>query len=226
VIQPVAEVAELCRSRGASLHVDAVQAVGKLAPEVWRHGSSFALAAHKIRGPKGIGALAWRPERGAPAPILLGGAQERGLRPGTTDAVAAVGLSAALARLDQLLAGTQRTAPLRDRLEAELEGLGVTNGVREPRLAHVSNLSFAGWRGDELAAALDLSAVRVSSGSACAAGTSEPSPVVLAMLGAERASSALRFSLGEETTAAAIERAISELRRVLARGRGATSRNA
>jgi cysteine desulfurase len=217
VVQPLQEVAALCRDAGAWLHVDAVQAVGKLEPSRWRFGDSFSLAAHKIRGPKGIGALAWRAERGAPEPLLLGGAQERGLRPGTLDAVAAAGLSAALGRIGRLLEAGARLAPLRDRLEVELAGAALRNGASEPRLAHVSNLSFAGWRGDELAAALDLAGVHVSSGSACAAGTSEPSPVVLAMLGAARAASALRVSLGEETVAADVDAAIAELRRVLAR---------
>jgi cysteine desulfurase len=217
VVQPLEEVAAICRSAGALLHVDAVQAVGKLEPSRWRFGDSFSLAGHKIRGPKGIGALAWRSDRGAPEPLLLGGAQERGLRPGTVDAVSAAGLSAAVARIDLLLAATSRQSALRDRLEAELAGVAVRNGAAEPRLPHVSNLSVCGWRGDELAAALDLGGVRVSSGSACAAGTSEPSPVVLAMLGPERARSALRVSLGEETTSSEIEIAIDELRRVLAR---------
>jgi cysteine desulfurase len=217
VVQPVAEVAELCAEAGARLHVDAVQAVGKLDPARWRDGDSFTLAAHKIRGPKSIGALCWRTPSAAPRPILLGGAQERGLRPGTVDPVAAAGLGAALGRLDALFAATRERAALRDRLETALEPVARVNGAGE-RLAHVTNLSFAGWRGDELAAALDLAGVCVSSGSACAAGTSEPSPVVLAMLGAERARSALRISLGEETSPGEIEAALGAFQRALARG--------
>jgi cysteine desulfurase len=224
VIQPVEEVSAICRSAGGFLHVDAVQAAGKLEPALWRFGDSFALAAHKIRGPKGIGALGWRAERGVPQPLMLGGAQERGLRPGTLDAVSAAGFSAAVGRLGALLSAAGRLAELRDRLELELAAVALRNGASSPRLPHVSNLSFSGWRGDELAAALDLAAVRVSSGSACAAGTSEPSPVVLAMLGAERAASALRVSLGEETTRDEIETAIVELRRILARGSRTPSR--
>jgi cysteine desulfurase len=218
VIQRLGEVAEICEQAGARLHVDAVQAVGKLDPALFRAGDSFSLAAHKIRGPKSIGALGWRSAAAAPKPILLGGAQERGLRPGTVDPVAAAGLGAALGRWPDLLARTARTAPLRERLEAALAAVAVVNGAGAERLAHVSNLSFAGWRGDELAAALDLAGVCVSSGSACAAGTSEPSPIVLAMLGEARARSALRVSLGEDTSSAEIDAAIAVFRRVIDRG--------
>lgn len=223
VIQPLAEVAEIAQSAGAWLHVDAVQAAGKLDPAEWRHGSSVSLAAHKLRGPKGLGVLAWRAERGAPEPILVGGAQERGLRPGTVDAVAAAGLRAALERLPEMLARSGRLAELRDRFERAVGG--AVNGSG-PRLPHVTNLSFAGWRGDELVAAVDLLGVRVSSGSACAAGTTEPSPVVLAMLGAERASAAVRVSLGEDTGADAVDRAISVFNQVLGRGGRAASSDA
>jgi cysteine desulfurase len=92
----------------------------------------------------------------------------------------------------------------------------VRNG--EGRAPHVTNLSWPGWRGDELCAALDLEGVAVSSGSACSAGTAEPSPVLTAMVGPERASSAVRISLGEETTAEEVDEAVRRWARVLARG--------
>ena len=199
------------------MHVDAAQAIGKLPQDAWRGADTISVAAHKIRGPKGIGALAFRPEA-APKPVLVGGAQERGLRPGTLDAVAAAGFGAALERVPEGPARVLAMAPLRDRIERELGELADVNGQGVPRLPHVANLSFKGARGDELVAALDLLGVRVSSGSACSAGTSEPSPVIAAMLGLERAASAVRLSLGEATTTDEIDSALAAIRRVLALG--------
>jgi cysteine desulfurase len=229
VLQPVAEVAAVARAHGARMHVDAIQALGRLPHASWEGADSLALAAHKLRGPKGIGALVTRPGL-AITPLVFGGAQERGLRPGTQDPIAAAGLAVAA---DRARGGPERyvaLAPLRDRLEAELVALAahasavaLRNGDAA-RAPHVTNLSFLGWRGDELAAALDLEGVAVSSGSACSAGTAEPSPVVTAMLGAARAASALRISLGEDTTESDLERAISACGRVLARRAGPSIR--
>lgn len=218
VIQPVAEVAALCARRGALLHVDAVQAVGKLSPEAWTGADSISVAAHKIRGPKGIGALITRP--GLPvAPLLRGGSQERGLRPGTVDPVACAGLAAAAHRAVGGVARYAALASLRDALEAALLALApavVRNGTAA-RLPHVSNLSWPGWRGDELCAALDLEGIAVSSGSACSAGTAEPSPVITAVAGEARARGAVRASLGEDTTPADVAAAISAYERVISR---------
>jgi cysteine desulfurase len=210
VLQPVAEIAEVVHRAGLCLHVDAVQAFGKIALDELAGADSIAVAAHKIRGPKGIGALAFR--KAAPTPLLIGGAQERGLRAGTVDPVAAAGFRAAVQ-----LCAPERWAELahaRDDLEDALSAVSVRNGD-EPRVPHVSNRSFAGWRGDELVAALDLLGVRVSSGSACAAGTSEASPVITAMLGPERALSAVRISLGDATSREELERAKAALFRAL-----------
>jgi cysteine desulfurase len=110
-----------------------------------------------------------------------------------------------------------RLEPLRRRIERELESLGRVNGAGAPRAPHVTNLSFLGVRGDELAAALDLEGISVSSGSACSAGTSEPSAVILAMLGPDRARSALRVSLGEETSEGDVERLLTVLPALLRR---------
>ncbi|WP_437664140.1 cysteine desulfurase family protein [Sorangium sp. So ce1182] len=222
VIQPVAEAAAIAHARGARLHVDAVQAVGRLPPEAWAGADLVSVAAHKIRGPKGIGALAVRPGVRL-RPVLLGGAQERGLRPGTQDPLAAAGFAAAARRALDAPARYAALAPLRDRLEAALIEAGRAvgdaplpngEGMRAP---HITNLSWPGWRGDELCAALDLEGVAVSSGSACSAGTAEPSPVLTAMLGPERAASAVRFSIGEETTEADVVEAVRRVARVLAR---------
>ena len=216
VIQPVSAVAEVVHAAGGLLHVDAVQALGKLGPNSWLGADSLAVAAHKIRGPKGIGALGWSTPEAAPSAVLLGGAQERGLRPGTVDPVALAGFHTALERLSDRAICPQALGVLRDRVERELSAVAQINGEGAARVPHVTNLSFAGWKGDELVAALDLAGVRVSSGSACSAGTSEPSKVIEAMLGRERARSAVRVSLGETTTAAEIDQALSAWRRVLA----------
>lgn len=216
VIQPVLAIAERVRAVGAWLHVDAVQGLGKLDPACWQGAHSIAVAAHKIRGPKGIGALVWK-ERGSPQPLLLGGSQERGLRAGTQDAALASGFSLALQHAEQSLAARSALGALRDRIERDLAAVTQVNGADSERVPHVSNLSFTGWRGAELAAALDLEGLQVSSGSACSAGTSEPSAVVAAMLGPERAGSSVRFSLGELTAQDDIDRAIAIVLRVLAR---------
>jgi cysteine desulfurase len=217
VVQPIAETAEIAHARGARLHVDAVQALGKMPATHWKDADSVSVAAHKIRGPKGIGALAFRPEF-SPKPLLHGGAQERGLRPGTPDPVAAAGFLAALQEARATLDGCSGIGALRDRLERELAGHGTVNGAEAPRLPHVTNISFHGFRGDELVAALDLLGIRVSSGSACSAGTAEPSPVIEAMLGRERALGAVRISLGATTTADAVDSAIVGFRRALGAG--------
>jgi len=214
VLQPLEAVALVAHEFGATLHVDAVQALGKLPPEQWRFADSLALAAHKIRGPKGIGALAFRGSV-APKPVLLGGSQERGLRPGTVDPVAAAGF---LAALEHVADGPTRygaLASLRDDFESAFAGVALVNGVEACRLPHVSNLSFMGSSGDELVAALDLLGVCVSSGSACSAGTTEASTIITAMLGGERAKAAVRVSLGETTTFAEIQTAKVAFRRAL-----------
>lgn len=222
VLQPVGAVAEVAHRHGALLHVDAVQAVGRLPPSAWEGADLVSLAAHKIRGPKGVGALATRPGIRL-RPVLHGGAQERGLRPGTQDPAACAGLAAAASRARTTPARYAELADLRDRLEGELVALGAAAGTpplrngSAPRAAHVSNLSWPGWRGDELCAALDLEGVAVSSGSACSAGTAEASPVLRAMLGEARAASAVRVSLGEETTSDMVDDAVRRWARVVGR---------
>jgi cysteine desulfurase len=215
VLQPLTEVAPLVTRAGGLLHVDAVQAAGKMGPEAYRFGDTMSLAAHKLRGPKGVGALVMR-SRGVPRPVLLGGAQERGFRPGTVDPVNAAGFAVAARRA---MDGPSRLADagrLRDSIESALGEVAVVNG-EGPRLPHVTNLSIRDQRGDEVVAALDLAGVSVSSGSACSAGTPEPSPVIRAMLGSARAESAVRFSLGEATTENDVARAIDVVLRVVTR---------
>jgi cysteine desulfurase len=222
VLQPLREVASVARELGARFHVDAVQAAGRLPAEFWRVGDTLSLSAHKLRGPKGIGALVMTPGTRI-TPVLLGGGQERGLRPGTVDPVAAAGFGAAARRAVDGPARYAEVAVLRDHFERSLGERCQRNGAQSPRAPHVSNVSFPGLAGDELVAALDLEGVRISSGSACSAGTSEPSPVILSMLGVERARSAVRVSLGEETTMEEIIRLLRALDVVLARPEARTS---
>ena len=215
VIQPLGEIAALTHAAGARLHVDAVQAAGKLRVEALLGADTLTLAAHKIRGPKGIGALVHRPER-APTPLLVGGSQERGRRPGTVDPVAAAGFWVAAEWARDGLGKRAELTALRDRLESQLVAAGaLVNGDTAARLGHVSNLSFPGRAGDELVAALDLLGVAVSSGSACSAGTTEPSQIIAGMLGHERAKSAVRISLGDATTGRDIDLALEAFARVL-----------
>ncbi len=219
VVQPLREIGELCRAKGARLHVDAVQAFGKLPSELWGEGDLVAISGHKIRGPKGIGVLAWRCG-GPPRAMFHGGAQQRGVRPGTLDAVLVSGLGAALDRVAEGPARYQSLASLRDWLESELRDLCQPNVQGAARAPHVASLYVPGWPAAELVAALDLEGVSVSSGSACSAGTPEPSAVVAAMLGTTRAWGTIRVSLGETTTRAEVEFAAAALRRVHGRLRG------
>jgi len=222
VIQPVREAIALARRAHIRVHVDAVQAFGRV-EDVVVDADTRSLAAHKIRGPKGIGALVVRP--GVPvAPVLVGGAQERGLRPGTVDPMAAAGLAVAARHASGSSIRWRGLGPMRDGLEAAVLRLRVgaqVNGSGAPRTPHVASIAFAGWRGPELVAALDLEGLAVSSGTACSAGTAEPSPALLAMGDSAAAASTVRFSLGEETTALEIDAAIAVLARVAPRGWGA-----
>lgn len=212
VVQPVAELARVVHRHGARLHVDAAQALGKMELSALAEADAISVCAHKLRGPKGIGAVGWR--HGAqPTPLLVGGAQERGLRPGSQDAVLSAGFLAALRLID--VDRHQQLERLRDDLERALVPPGQVNGDPARRLPHVSNLSFARWKADELVAALDLRGVCVSAGSACSAGTTEPSPVISSMLGPERALSAVRISIGEATTPSELQTAAFLMRELV-----------
>lgn len=217
VLQPLAEVAEVARRRGARLHVDAVQLLGRAPLGCLEVADSVSLSAHKFRGPKGVGALAfacgW-----TPLPQNRGGAQERGLRPGTLDVSAIVGLGAALGRLDESLSAYRRVAQLAQALERSLlthspHAVSI-HGATVARLGHVVNFRVPGWRGDELVVALDLEGICVSSGSACSAGTAEPSTVIRAMEGQAAAEGAVRVSFGEESTSADLHAVLGALARL------------
>ena len=220
VVQPMAEVFALARNAATPVpvHVDTVQSFGRL-EENWLEASSRVLAAHKIRGPKGMGALITRPGTKI-ASLFGGGAQERGIRPGTVDPVACAGLSVAATLAKTAHVQYARIAQLRDRLEqgilsrASFARVAGASAVRAP---HVTNIVFPGYAGPELVAALDVEGVSVSAGSACSAGTVDPSPVLEAMFGIELASSGVRFSLGTETQEADIDAALAVFERVILR---------
>jgi cysteine desulfurase len=217
VLQPVREAIRLAHERGVRVHVDAVQAFGKV-DENGLDADTRSIAAHKIRGPKGIGALVHLCGTSL-APVLLGGAQERGVRPGTVDPIAAAGFAVAARAACHGPSRYAAIASKRDSFEQKLLQLDrqarVVGSAR--RAPHVTNIAWSRWSGAELVAALDLEGVSVSSGSACSAGTIEPSPVVTAMLGPHSAERALRISLGDGTTDDDLERARAAFARVLAR---------
>jgi cysteine desulfurase len=218
VVQPLREVVRLARDAGAATHVDAVQAFGRT-EELGEEADTRSIAAHKMRGPKGIGALVARPGVRL-APVLVGGTQERGMRPGTVDPVAAAGFAVAARHA---LASPERwraLTPLRNALEDRLLRLGSNarvNGAAAPRAPHVTSVAFPGWEAPELVAALDLEGIAVSGGSACSAGTAEASAVIAAMGDDRAARCSVRFSLGEETTPEDIAFALAAAARVLAR---------
>lgn len=222
VVQPVAEVVRIAHAKGALVLCDAVQAAGKIPLDVGSLGADLlALSAHKMYGPKGVGALFVK--RGTRLTALLrGGSQERNRRAGTENVagIAGLGRAAALARED-LAALTERLAGLRDRLEALLlEIPGARRNGDGPRVPNTSNVSFEGLEAESLLMALDLMGLAVSTGAACAAGAVEPSHVLRGMgLPMERVQSSLRFSLGRATTAEEVERAAAMVAEAVAKQR-------
>ncbi|HEX5724600.1 MAG TPA: cysteine desulfurase family protein [Longimicrobiaceae bacterium] len=212
-LQPVDEVARRCAAAGVAFHSDAVQALGKVPVRVDRVPVDLlSFSAHKLGGPKGIGLLYVR--RGTRlAPLLFGGGQERGLRPGTEDVAGAVGFAAAAEAAEaEREAEAARLGALRDRLEAGLRARVpelVVNAAEAARLPNVSNVSVPGADPEALLASLDLEGIAASSGSACSSGAVEPSHVLTAMgLAPEVAGPSVRFSLGRGTTEAEIARVL------------------
>jgi cysteine desulfurase len=221
VIQDVEAIGALCRERGILFHTDAAQAVGKV-PMALRELpiDLMSFTAHKLYGPKGIGALYVRTGvRARLQPLLYGGGQERGLRPGTLPTHQIVGFGAACTLARAALAHEpQRIAALRDRLWAQLEPLGGVhlNGGGAPRVAGLLNVSIEGVEGESLVTGLpDLA---VSTGSACNSASAEPSYVLRALgRNTELAQSSLRFSLGRFSHPADIEAAAAAVRREVTR---------
>ncbi len=222
VIQPLEEIGGIARGRGIVLHTDAVQSAGKVPVDVGKLGVDLlSLSAHKMHGPKGVGALYARKGAKLP-PFMTGGSQERKRRAGTENVPGIVGLgTAARLSLERLGDMGSRVANLRSRFEntvqSRIEGVRV-NGSREHRLPTVSNLSFERLEGEAAVIALDLEGVAVSTGSACSSGSLEPSHVLTAMnLRPEVVQGSLRFSLSWHTTEEEIEEAVDILVKVVAR---------
>jgi len=221
VIQDVEAIGALCRERGILFHTDAAQAVGKV-PMAMRELpiDLMSFTAHKFYGPKGIGALYVRAGvRARLQPLLYGGGQERGLRPGTLATHQIIGFGAACTLARAALAHEpQRVAALRDRLWAQLEPLGGVhlNGAGAPRVAGLLNVSIEGVEGESLVTGLPELAV--STGSACNSASAEPSYVLRALgRDTELAQSSLRFSLGRFSQPADIEAAAAAVRREVTR---------
>lgn len=214
--------AEVCTRAGVPFVVDASQALGKVPVDVGSLGATaVVVASAKVGGPAGAAAL-WLQRQCSLEPLLAGGGQERGRRPGTPDVAAAAGFGAAAERAPERLRAQPQVGVLRDRLQQFLVERGaVVNGDAAPRVATACNVSLRGWSGPELVAALDLEGLCASAGAACSSGLSEPSPVLLAMYPEQswRASSALRLTLGPETSADQVDQALGILDRVLSRAR-------
>ena len=225
-LQPIAEIAAIAREAGVPLHVDGVQALGKVPVDVRELGVDlYSVSGHKIYAPKGVGALYVR--KGVRlAGVTFGGQHERGRRPGTENvpAIAGFGAAAELAS-GNLETENARIAGLRDQLEAAiLEDVPNTrvNGSRERRTPNTTNIQFEGIDGEAMVIALDLRGFAVSTGSACSSGAITPSHVLTAIgLSSEQARSSIRFSLGASNTQEqvgaltdAIEGSVAHLRRI------------
>jgi cysteine desulfurase len=225
-IQPIAEIAAIARHAGIPLHVDGVQALGKIPVNVRELGVDlYSVSAHKLYAPKGVGALYVR--KGVKlSGVTFGGQHERGRRPGTENvpAIAGFGAAAELA-MANIESESARLGALRDRLEATiLDRIPHTrvNGSRMHRTPNTTNIQFDGVDGEAMVIALDLRGFAVSTGSACSSGAVTPSHVLTAIgLSADSARSSIRFSLGAANTpeqvddlAEAIEASVAHLRRI------------
>jgi cysteine desulfurase len=220
VVQPIAQIGAVCRERGVLLHVDAAQSAGKIDLALETLPVDLAsLSAHKLHGPKGVGALYVRSGL-ALEPLLRGGGQERGRRPGTLPTHQIVGMGAAFELADPAVHGL-RLASFRSALLAGLAGLeGVhVNGCTRRCAPHILNVSFAGVEGESLR--LALSDLAVSPGSACASDVDEPSHVLSSLgLSDTAAQSSLRFSVGRFTSQDDIDYALARIATELDRLRG------
>jgi cysteine desulfurase len=226
MILPVPEIADIVAAAGGTMHTDAAQAVGKVAVDL-RSAPIHMLSAtgHKLYGPKGTGLLFVR-EGTRVAPLLHGGGQERGLRPGTQDVAGAAGLARAVRlavedRQNEALRLTRLRDQLASSLLAAVPGLRI-NAVGATRAPHVLSVGIPGVKdGGALLMALDLEGIAVSGGSACLSGGAKRSHVMAALYGAEDPYAAVRFSFGRATKPGDIERAVAATVRVVERVRAA-----
>jgi len=225
-VQPIADLAAIAREHGVPFHTDAVQAAGHLPVGLHSSGAdAVTLSGHKLGGPLGVGALLLG--KGVdPVPVLHGGGQERDVRSGTLDTPAIAGFAAAVqAAVARQEPEAERLAGLRDRLiEAVLANVpdAILNGDPSHRLPGNAHFSFPGCEGDALLMLLDARGIACSTGSACSAGVSQPSHVLLAM-GADpaRARGSLRFSLGHTSTDDDVKALAQAIGPVVERGRRA-----
>ena len=229
VIQPVAEAAAIVHASNGLLHVDAIQAVGRIPCDIRQiEADLVTLSAHKIGGPKGIGALIRRSEDiHLPEPLIRGGGQERGFRAGTENVpgIVAFGAAAAVAREARAAEATHMVT-LRDRLEAGLKAISpsaVIFGESAERLPNTTLFAVEGMKAETAVIAFDLEGIAVSSGAACSSGKVQPSHVLAAMgVSPALLRGAVRVSLGWSTDEADIERFLAAWRKLasaLSKGR-------
>ncbi|MET0220673.1 MAG: cysteine desulfurase family protein [Tardiphaga sp.] len=217
-LQPIAAIAALVHQAGGLLHVDAVQALGKIAIDIKELDADLVtVSAHKIGGPKGVGALVMGGGVGGLEPALRGGGQELGRRAGTENVAGIAGFGAAV---NAAVAGFDRmpqVARLRDRLEAGLRqtGGGIVFAQDVPRLPNTTLFGVSGLRAETAVIGFDLEGIAVSSGSACSSGKVQPSHVLQAMgYGPDLTRAAVRLSLGWTTTEADIDRCLEAWRKL------------
>lgn len=220
-LQPIREIGALCHERGLLFHTDAVQAAGHVDIDVARDNIDLlSLSAHKFHGPKGVGLL-YAQSKIQLTSLIRGGGQERGKRAGTENLPGIAGLAAALTDAQEnMQKNTEYITGLRDALRQGLDAIDVAsfNGSREHCLPGTVNYSFEGVNGEALLSLLSNEGICCSSGSACSAGSLDPSHVLLALgLSREMAQSALRFSLCEYNTMAEVETIIAKVTEAVSR---------
>jgi cysteine desulfurase len=211
-IQPLADLARIAHEHGALMHADAVQSAGKIPIDVRALGIDLlSLSAHKMNGPKGVGAL-WLRRGVRLVPVLTGGRHERNRRAGTENVAGIAGFGVAAAVALRKLTEASDVANLRDRLEREIVSRvagAMINAGESPRVPNTTNISFDRVEAESLLIGLDLAGVAVSTGSACSSGTLEPSHVLKAMgFPPHRTQNSIRFSLGLGNTAGDVDHVV------------------
>ena len=219
VIQPIKQAAAACRQQGVLFHCDAVQAVGKTEVDFADLGvDTMSMTAHKFHGPRGVGGLMVR--HGIElSPMLFGGFQQMATRPGTEDVALTAGMHDALTEFQHDTKREARIKSLRDRLQTGLQAIEpsmVVNGATADRMAHTLNVSFPGINRQAFLMAADFAGLAISTGSACASGSSDPSHVIIAM-GANNdvVQGSIRFSLGAQNTEQEIDTCLTICRQIL-----------
>jgi cysteine desulfurase len=220
VIQPIQNAAEMTRAAGGLLHVDAVQAIGRIPCSITELGADLvSISSHKLGGPKGAGALIFASEAPRPAALIRGGGQERGWRAGTENVAAIAGFGAAAAALTGGLDAEYRHARgLRDRFESELKRISpdaVVFGAESERLPNTTLFAVPNLKAETAVIAFDLEGVAVSSGAACSSGKVQSSHVIAAMgFGPAFTKSAVRVSCGYSTTESEVDRCLDAWKKV------------